>query len=160
MTVTIIDKGWNATNKRISNMDGDFVKIGYPSAGTVGEPLSAGSGHDPYENIPDVAIIAFWNEFGTEKIDERATLRPAFDNNLLMLDKLKNRLYKQVTLGKISSKTAMKIIGEKFVSIVRNNIRELKSPENADSTIAQKGSDNPLIDTAQMVQSVQYTVNK
>lgn len=41
---------------------------------------------------------------------------------------------------------------------IKKAIVDLDTPPNAPSTIAQKGSDNPLIDTSHMLQSVTYVV--
>lgn len=52
----------------------------------------------------------------------------------------------------------LEIIGNIAVGKVQEFMTELDSPPNAPSTIAQKGSDNPLIDTGAMRQSVTYAV--
>lgn len=51
-------------------------------------------------------------------------------------------------------------IGVTAVGYVQQYIRDLKSPPNADSTKRKKGSDNPLVDTGAMLQSVTYKVAK
>lgn len=49
-------------------------------------------------------------------------------------------------------------IGVVAVAGVQNYMDELKSPPNAPSTIAKKGSNNPLIDTGELKQSVTYAI--
>lgn len=52
----------------------------------------------------------------------------------------------------------LEIIGNIAVGKVQEFMTELDSPPNAPSTIAQKGSDNPLIHTGALRQSVTYAV--
>lgn len=49
-------------------------------------------------------------------------------------------------------------IGVVAVAGVQNYMDELDSPPNAPGTIAKKGSDNPLIDTGELKQSVTYAI--
>lgn len=58
----------------------------------------------------------------------------------------------------LSSNTILNQIGVEAVGHVQQYIRDLKSPPNANSTKRKKGSDNPLIDTGSMMQSVKYTI--
>lgn len=108
-----------------------------------------------------VAQVYAFNEFGTETIPERPTLRPTFAK-----EKIKYRL----TLGKIVGKAmeeptydihqAMGKIGLMAQNDLQNAIRTLDAPPNADSTISKKGSSNPLIDTGQLVNSVKWDYAK
>lgn len=54
---------------------------------------------------------------------------------------------------------AMDMIGLIAVGKVQDYMAELKSPANAQSTIDQKGFDNPLIHTGELRQSVKYTID-
>ena len=49
-------------------------------------------------------------------------------------------------------------LGEKVVADVQRKIVALKDPPNAPSTIAKKGSANPLIDTGRLRQSIDFEV--
>ena len=51
-------------------------------------------------------------------------------------------------------------LGVEAVNDIQDTIVSLKSPANADSTIALKGSSNPLIDSGHMRQSVTYQIKK
>lgn len=57
-----------------------------------------------------------------------------------------------------SIEEALEIIGIEASASVKDYIRDLRTPPNAKSTIAKKKSSNPLIDTGEMLQSVDYTV--
>lgn len=52
----------------------------------------------------------------------------------------------------------MEAAGAEGQAAIQAAIVELRDPPNAPSTIAAKGSDNPLIDTSHMLQSVTYDV--
>lgn len=53
---------------------------------------------------------------------------------------------------------ALEIIGQIAVGKVQQYMTDLQSPANAPSTIAKKGSSNPLIDTGALRQSVTYSI--
>ena len=53
---------------------------------------------------------------------------------------------------------ALEVVGIEASSATRTYMRDLRTPPNAPSTIKKKGSSNPLIDTGEMVQSVDYKV--
>jgi len=51
---------------------------------------------------------------------------------------------------------ALSEVGEWMTAKTKAKIRGLKSPPNAASTIKRKKSSNPLIDTGQMINSIQH----
>lgn len=53
---------------------------------------------------------------------------------------------------------ALEIVGQIAVGKVQQYMTDLQSPANAPSTIAKKGSSNPLIDTGALRQSVTYSI--
>lgn len=55
---------------------------------------------------------------------------------------------------------AADMIGAKAAAVMKNTIRDFDNPPNAPSTIARKKSDNPLVDTGLMMQSVTWDVRK
>lgn len=58
----------------------------------------------------------------------------------------------------LTSKQIMNQVGAIATGYVQEYITDLRYPPNAESTIRQKGSDNPLIDTGAMRNSVTYQV--
>lgn len=108
-----------------------------------------------------VAEIYYWNEFGTSRIPERPTLRPTF---------IKEKVKYIGIMAKISAramnepgynmKQAMGKLGEVAQQDIQSAIVELKTPPNAQSTIDAKGSDNPLVDTGQLVSSIRWAYVK
>lgn len=55
--------------------------------------------------------------------------------------------------------TALRIMGERISSQLQQSILNWSEPPNAKSTIARKGFNKPLIDTAVMYRSVDYEVS-
>ena len=129
------------------------------------------------EAVP-MLVIAAANEFGAkipkrqarfedlddgnpEKwiiIPERSYLRAWFDENVDALQATMERLIGQVVEGKISGRAALETIGGYVVTHVQAYMVDLKTPPNAPSTIARKGSSNPLIDTGQLKDAITWRV--
>lgn len=107
-----------------------------------------------------VAALAYINEYGTRdgNIPARPAHTNAFDDNRAKLSALTDRLVKGVTEGKLSADQAAKLLGQTHEDNVKMAILTLTAPANAASTIAAKGSSNPLVDTKQTSNSVRYLV--
>ena len=101
-----------------------------------------------YPNGTFVAQVAYFNEFGTLNIPMRPFFRNAINKNI---KKWYATLQSGINQNATPSK-ALAIVGE----VARADI--VKSPPNAQSTIKQKKSTNPLIDTGLMRRSVTYKV--
>jgi hypothetical protein len=91
-------------------------------------------------------------------IPERSYLRAWFDENVDVLQATMERLIGQVVEGKISGRAALETIGGYVVTHVQAYMVDLKTPPNAPSTIAHKGSSNPLIDTGQLKDAITWQV--
>jgi len=89
---------------------------------------------------------------------ERSYLRAWFDENVDVLQATMERLIGQVVEGKISGRAALETIGGYVVTHVQAYMVDLKTPPNAPSTIARKGSSNPLIDTGQLKDAITWRV--
>lgn len=122
---------------------------------TVGVHASAGK-HKGDEGLTVAQVYGF-NEFGTEHIPERPTLRPTM--------RIQRQKYvgimsvialKALTVQGYDVRVQMGKLGEVAQNDVRKAIRDLDSPPNAESTIKAKGSSNPLIDTGQMINSIRW----
>lgn len=104
----------------------------------------------------DVLERAIYNNFGTQNTPERPFMSNAFRDNLngykqAMRDSVSNIILGNITVGNVMAKLGIKMQGD-----IQSEITNLRSPANADSTIKQKGSSNPLIDTDEMRQDVTY----
>lgn len=156
MKVVVIDRGWTQLIRDCKDLKKSYTKVGFPAEGTPGPAIQRGSGRDDYENISEIALIMFWNEYGTGNIPSRPAIRQAYDANRKELIKIIDFEYKKIVNHKTTVKIALGRIGEWMTGKVRKSIKDLKDPPNAPATIAAKGSDNPLIDTGQAIQSVQH----
>jgi len=150
----IIDHGWNDIVKQTKAADGSFTKVGYPREGR----LEGGQGESDNNTMADLILVAAVQEFGSpsKNIPPRPTVSTTFDENLDELNRRKTKEYQRILDGKSTARQGLSRIGEWMVSKIRRKITQLKTPPNAPSTIAKKGSTNPLIDSGQMRQSVQH----
>ena len=153
----VIDLGLGDILRELNKADKSNTKVGYPAGGEVKSGTRKGSGRDPVDDISEIAEIAAFNEFGTATTPARSFVRSSFDENLQKINSLKARLYKRIIDGKITTRRALGIIGEAHLNQMKKKIRDIKEPANAPSTIRRKkGVNNPLIDTAQMLNSAQH----
>jgi len=141
-----IDRGYREALRQI-----DFVKRNKPYV-KIGIQSDAGN-HPESEDIT-VADIATFNEFGTINIPPRPFIRDTMDEERAGLLKHTRELYYQMAAGKMTTARALSILGKKITSLIKKKITTLREPPNAPSTIARKGSSNPLIDTGYMRQKV------
>lgn len=120
--------------------------------------VRADAGND--ENGTSIAFIAAVNEFGSGDghVPERSFLRSTLDENG---EKYIGQL--GVALGKVlSDKSSLRkelnLIGAGAAADVQRKITAIASPANAKSTVAKKGSSNPLIDDGQLRASIDFEV--
>lgn len=123
---------------------------------------SAGKHDDSSESV---AQIAAWNEYGTAKIPERAAFRTSFFNNrkkyLKQLRKISSGGFK----GKKLKVAAFDALGREARNDIQKSIAKGGWKPNAESTQLKKGGgkqriNDPLINTGQMINSVDYRVEK
>ena len=125
----------------------DSHLIMYASANEFGVPSSAGSG-----------LKAGWNH--TITIPERSFLRSSFDENKGTIKETIKSNQIKVLLGQVTKNMFLKRLGEYMKSMVQKKIIDGPFKDNAESTVARKGSNRPLIDTGRMRQSVTYRLMK
>ena len=142
-----IDHGWKRIKRSLKRMDTSYTKVG----------VQQGTQHKSKEGeLSDLVTIAVANEYGTKRIPSRPFMRNAMDNNQTVLFKTQLQMYGEVIAGTKSVYEALAVIGEVATTKIKKEIRNLKFPPNAPSTIARKKSDNPLIDQGQLVQSITH----
>jgi hypothetical protein len=119
------------------------VKVGFPAGKVDGSVIDR----------------AIWNHYGTSRgIPPRPFLLNAMRNNrskyLFALKSAGAAILKgQATLDQTMRKLGIVAQGD-----VQQEITNLRTPPNAPSTIAAKGSSNPLIDTGEMRSKVTWEV--
>lgn len=147
------DKGLKKILKELSEFKNKCVKVGILSS----------SGE-----VDGVAIVdyATWNENGVMsksggwKIPPRPFIKGWADTNKDKISNMIGKLYGQVATGKLTSEEALKKLGVFGKSGIQSYIRRGNFTPNAHSTIKNKGSSQPLIDTGTMRKSVNYEVTR
>lgn len=92
-----------------------------------------------YPDGTPVAMVGFWNEYGTRRIPARPFFRSAIAANRDRLGQMVAELMK-----KHDAETAMRLACEHMVDELKNSVMTWSDPGNAPSTIAAKGYDAPL----------------
>ena len=100
-----------------------------------------------------------WNELGTSIAPSRPFLRKSVDENQEEIKAFVKDQTKRLTKG-AEAKEILEQIGIFQKDLIQVKITEGSYVPNAPSTIRQKGSSKPLIDTGRMRQSVNYVIQK
>jgi len=155
------DRGLKNIIKELKKLeDRPFVKAGYPAEFKPGDKFKRFSVNEGTEVdiSSEVTVLdtAIWNEFGTETIPERSHVRQAFDKNRPKYEKQTKRLLIKIYKSEMSVERALDILGLMLETDIKDMIRNGNFEPNAISTVLRKGSDKPLIDTAQMLNSVRF----
>jgi len=136
------------------------VLKGEDLGGLFGIELEAGSKTPEHTERADMTVIevACWNEFGTDDIPARSFIRAWFDENKARIKDDLRKLMQSVVQGTRTKEQILELLAQRCVGEIQQRIADGIPPENAASTIAQKGSSTPLIDTGQLRSSVSYRV--
>ncbi|HCT5879209.1 TPA: hypothetical protein OT180_002233 [Morganella morganii] len=142
--------GLKALEARIREMGKKKVVVGVPAA-------TNRARKDGLSN----ATIAAAHEFGVPgHIPERSFLRSTLGENK---DKATGLLIRElkadISQGDFSGR-AFAIVGEKLSGEVKRKIQSGINPALDPKTVARKGSSKPLIDTGNLLQSINYEVRE
>ncbi|WP_342441242.1 hypothetical protein MHB65_17960 [Lysinibacillus sp. FSL K6-0075] len=102
--------------------------------------------------------ITIRKERGSIVIPERSFLRSTFDEKNDEWIKFVKKQLPKLLDGQMSARTICERLGAKMVGDIQRKLTQLDDPPNAPSTIAQKGSSNPLIDKGGLRQRITYKV--
>ena len=116
-------------------------------------------GDQKYEDGTSIAQVAAVNEFGASDIPERPFMRQSFENHEGELQAACDAAQRLVSSGG-SAEQALQQIGVVAKGLVQDEIVNGGFTPNAESTIKKKGSEQPLIDTGTMRQSVNFVVKR
>jgi hypothetical protein len=107
----------------------------------------------------DMVDIAMWNELGTARSPARPFIRHSADANKATIEGTCKALLKKVAQGGTAEQT-LNAIGTMQKGLIQDTITKSKTwaEPNADSTVERKGSDQPLVDTGRLLQSVDYVI--
>lgn len=143
------DLGYKRTMQILRDLLGAEVLVGV-----------RGNAGDSEDGTP-LAVIAAANEFGTATIPERSFLRSTVESNRGKYADDLQEVVEAVVDGKANAmEQGLNRLGVEAVADVQRTMRELDDPPNAASTIARKGTDNPLIDTGRLRQSIDHEVRE
>lgn len=156
MAVRDTDKGWQRIKEDMRMLKGSYTKVGLPQDGRVGNPTSKGSGTPPVNDMSELVIIGAVHEYGSQRVPMRSFLRSTTDENRGQISQLKEKLITKIYAGAIKSREALSITGEFLTTKVKQKIVAIKIPPLSLATVKRKGSTNPLVDTGQLVQSIQH----
>ena len=109
-----------------------------------------------YPDGTPVAMVAFWNEYGTRTSPVRAVFRTTVSENK------KNWVLSVQNLMKIHKdpKQVMGLIGVHMQEQIVQSINTWSDPPNSAYTIAKKGSDKPLVERGIMMRSIKSEVGE
>ena len=144
--VKINNKGLEKELALMQKMANASVKIGIQS--------DAGAHRESGANVVDIAI---WNEFGTDKIPSRPFIRQCFADNQGLVEQHLQRIALNVANG-ADLQQALSRLGQWYQDKQKHTLRSYPWQPNSKATVKRKKSSKPLIDTAQLVNSIRYQV--
>lgn len=109
-----------------------------------------------YPDGTSVATVAFWNEYGTNKIPPR----PFFRNTIAEQKKEWVALAKDAIRMGYTIEHTLGLVGAKMQTDIQYSIMTWTTPKNADYTIAMKGVNAPLRHTLLMHDSIKFEVSE
>lgn len=136
----------------MKGMNNLVYKLGKMADKAVDHSLSVGFINGAtYPDGKSVASVAYFNEFGTDKIPSRPFFRrmiakesPTWGGKLVGAVKHTNFNFKK----------SMELLANDVEGALRQSIIETNDPPNAPYTIEKKGFNKPLIDTSLMIKSI------
>ena len=165
--VNDIDRGFNDFLRNMKQINGAYVKVGFPVGFKPG-PQTSPDGSPP-NKASEILIIGATHEFGTDRagpnqditIPERSYLRSSFDEDKELNSRIIEKAYGMVLARRASVKKALGLVGLHAEARAKKKMRDLRTPPLALSTLKRRrlGSSNPLIDTNQLVNSLRHEVN-
>ena len=117
------------------------------------------AGEKTYEDGTDLVDVAAYNEYGSSDTPARPFMKQSFENHEGELQKACDRVNQTLNKGG-TAEAGLKELGVFVKGLVQDEIVDGGFEANAPSTIKKKGSEQPLIDTGTMRQSVNYVIKK
>lgn len=91
-------------------------------------------------------------------IPERSFLRSGHDKNISKIMAKSDKLIKLVLGGQMTEDEYLEQVGLMLATAIKTYARDLSSPPNSDFTIQEKGSNNPLVDTGNLIEGIMFEV--
>jgi hypothetical protein len=148
-------KTYSDLKNQIAALKTTEVKVGLP-----GEKLHKAPKGSKAKSTISVAMVGAVHEFGAPDrgIPERPWLRPGIRSGQQSYIRLNRINIIKILRGHLSPMVALRQLGAMAQGFVQKYIRSGNFTPLKPATIARKGSSAPLIDTAQMIQSVTFEV--
>lgn len=112
-----------------------------------------------YEDGTGLAEVAAYNEFGSSNTPARPFMRQSFENHESELQAACD-MANQTLLNGGTAESALSQVGVDVVGLIKEEMIDGGFAPNAESTIRRKGSEQPLVDTGTLFQSVKYVVKR
>ena len=112
-----------------------------------------------YEDGTGLPDVAAYNEFGSSDTPARPFMRQSFENHESELQSACD-MANQTLLGGGTAEFALTQVGTKAVGLIKEEMIDGGLAPNAESTIRRKGSEQPLVDTGTLFQSVKYVIKR
>ncbi len=147
--------GGNKLQRHLARIAAKLGKGGVVNVGFLEGATYPGDPENPKQAGMPVAQVAFFNEFGTS----RAPPRPFFRGMIAAKSpRWGDAMAKIAKATNYDSDATLALMGTRIKDQLVHSINELREPALAPSTIARKGFDKPLIETAHMLRSVDFQV--
>lgn len=118
--------------------------------------------YGPENDNLNVAQVMQWNEEGTSTNPVRPFMRVGFMAPIIKgsYDKYFIQSMERIALGESSFLKEYQRIGKIAEKDLKEVIADWDTPPNSPRTIAEKGFNDPLVDTGTMLNSITYRVEK
>ena len=141
--VKLIDHGFDNIIRQALKLDGKGVKVG----------IRRGKGSHDGTDMLDIAV---YNHFGTATIPARPFVSDCAEKNAGQIKEAQKRLVYRVYQGSLSADGALAQLGAWYVNVQKGHILHGGWTPNAPATIKRKGLNKPLVDTGQLVNTVDW----
>ena len=112
-----------------------------------------------YENGESIIDVAIKNNYGMG-VPHRDFMTPSSKKWMKFFSESLDIVRRDMLDNKLDSDKFLKAMGQKGSDIISKEIIALDTPQNAPSTIAKKGSSNPLVDTGAMSRSTTWQIRR
>lgn len=112
-----------------------------------------------YENGESIIDVAIKNNYGMG-VPRRDFMTPSSKKWMKFFSESLDIVRRDILENKIDPDKFLKAMGQKGSDIISKEIIALDTPPNAPSTIAKKGSSNPLVDTGAMARSTTWQIRR
>jgi hypothetical protein len=112
------------------------------------------------DGVISLIEVALIHEFGLGNVPERSFIRGWADENEAEIKRRMRALAEQVVTAKLTQEQALNFFGLWAVAQIKRRIVAGIAPALEPETVARKGSSTPLVDTGQLINSIQHRVEE